>query len=60
MLTRKDLVKRWGVSERTVDRWVKCKNVPYVKISVNGYIRFREEEIKAWETKMLMVGNDDL
>lgn len=54
MLTRKDLMKRWDVSERTLDRWIKSKGVPCKKNAVNGRVYFNEEEIQVWESKMLV------
>lgn len=53
MMTRKDLMERWGVSERTIDRWVKNKGVPHVKSPLNGRMYFNEEDIKRWETRMM-------
>lgn len=51
VLKRKDLVKRWGVTMRTVDRWIKDKEVP-CHISMTGRYWFEEEEIEGWEKKM--------
>lgn len=51
ILKRKDLAKRWGVCERTVDRWIREKDVPKY-VSMTGRYWFDEEEIKEWETEV--------
>lgn len=53
MLSRKDLQKRWGISQRTLDRWRKFKNIPEHILPVNGHVYFKEEEIEVWEKKWL-------
>lgn len=60
MLTRKDLMKRWGVCARTLDRWVKLHNIPRIKSPINGHVYFKEEDIKEWEKKMFPLGNPNL
>lgn len=57
-LTRKDLMQRWGVSSRTLDRWVKEKGVPHRKSQLNGRIIFKEEDIVVWEKEMGIGEND--
>ena len=52
-LTKKDLQKRWGICERTHDRWKDMKGLPYHKLPVNGRIYFYKEEIEEWENKMM-------
>ncbi len=53
MLTKKDLAKRWGVSYRTVNRWLKRdKHVPFHKNKVNKRIYFEEREVQKWEELM--------
>lgn len=59
MLTKKDLIKRWAVSSRTIDRWMSKKNLPFVKSPLNGHVHFIEEEISKWEkSKGLRVTKD--
>lgn len=58
IMTRKDLVKRWGVCPRTVDRWVKERKVPK-HVSMTGRVWFDEEEIKEWEKKAGLPGVRD-
>lgn len=53
LLTKKDLSERWGVSIRTVHRWMKDKNLPYLKIPVNNHIVFNMEDIEKWEKQYL-------
>lgn len=57
-LTKNDLVKRWGVSLRTVDRWIKKRPIPYTKCEINGRVTFKEEDIEKWE-KILRIGRKD-
>lgn len=52
MLKKKDLMKRWGVSKRTIERWMKSGKIPYIKSPVNNRVYFDEEEIERWESKM--------
>lgn len=52
-LTKKDLQKRWGICERTLDRWKDMKGLPCHKLPVNGRIYFYKEEIEEWENKMM-------
>lgn len=62
MLVKKDLLKRWGISLRTLDRWIKYKGVPCKKLICNGRIYFDEREIEEWEKQMglaEMIGNHD-
>lgn len=56
MLKKKDLIERWGVSKRTIERWMKSGKLPYIKSSVNNRVYFDKEEIEEWETKMLVYG----
>lgn len=58
MLTRKDLTKRWGVSTRTVDRWLKRGLIPYKKCKINGRITLEEKDVEKWE-KILGIGKKD-
>ena len=58
-LTRKDLTKRWGVSERTIDRWVEKKGLPRHKFAHNNRVVFDIKEIEEWEQKMMGIGNQD-
>lgn len=57
-LRRKDLVKRWNVSLRTVDRWLKTKNIPR-HTTMTGSVWFDEKEIEEWEKKMGLTGKAD-
>lgn len=52
MLKKKDLMKRFGVSKRTIERWMKSGKLPYIKSCVNNRVYFDEEEIERWERKM--------
>lgn len=58
MLTRKELVKRWGVTDATVVLWMKNKNLPYHLTATHRYW-FDEKEIEEWEKKMGMPGKRD-
>lgn len=58
MLTKNDLAARWGISVRTLNRWMKKKPIPYTKCKINGRITFREEDIEKWE-KLLGIGKKD-
>lgn len=46
MLTRKEVAKKIGVSERTIGRWIDERKIPYSNI--NGIIRFDPEKIDMW------------
>lgn len=54
LLTRKDLMNRWGISERTLCRWTHNKNIPYLRNKINGRVYFKKEEIEEWEKEMNM------
>ena len=49
ILTREDLSKRWKISVRSVDRWVRSKNIPFSRNMENGRVLFKLEEIEEWE-----------
>ena len=51
MLTKKDLTLRYGVSKRTIERWMKNGKIPFIRSELNGRIYFDEKEIKEWEQK---------
>jgi excisionase family DNA binding protein len=46
MLNRKEVAKKLGVSERTINRWTKDRKIPYCNL--NGIIRFDEQKIDLW------------
>lgn len=54
-----DLMKRWGISNSTMTRWLRDKDIPHYKNKVNGRVYFDKEEIEEWEKEMLYIGNQD-
>jgi excisionase family DNA binding protein len=46
LLNKKEIAKKIGVSERTVQRWIQARSIPYKNI--NGMIRFDETIIEKW------------
>jgi excisionase family DNA binding protein len=46
MLTKKKVAEKLGVSERTIERWMKDRLIPYSRI--NGLVRFDEKKIDMW------------
>lgn len=58
ILKRKDLVKRWSITLRTVDRWIRERNVP-CHTTMTGRYWFDEKEIEEWEKKMGVHGNKE-
>ena len=57
MFTRKTLAKRWGTSERTVDRKRKLGLIPWIDIAggqgKRPLVRFRMQDIEEYETRMM-------
>lgn len=47
----KELEQRFGVSQRTIYRWIRTKKLPVHKVRVNGHNYYYEEEIVEWEKK---------
>lgn len=47
----KELEQRFGVSQRTIYRWIRTKELPVHKVRVNGHNYYYEEEIVEWEKK---------
>lgn len=51
-LNQLTLARRWGISERTLERWRWLKLGPaYLKIG--GHVAYRLEDIEAYETSQL-------
>jgi excisionase family DNA binding protein len=46
MLTKKEVAEKLGVSEKTIQRWMKERLIPYSKL--NGIVRFDEKKIDMW------------
>jgi excisionase family DNA binding protein len=49
MLNRKQVAKKLGVSERTINRWTIARVIPYYR--VNGIVRYDEKMIDGWLEK---------
>jgi excisionase family DNA binding protein len=43
--TRLDIARRYGVSLRTIDRWIAERRVPYIRLGTRS-IRFRWEAVE--------------
>jgi excisionase family DNA binding protein len=46
-LSKADVARRYGVSVRTVSRWMQ-RGCPYRKPYAGGSVRFRAAEVDAW------------
>lgn len=46
MLSKKEVAKKLNVSEKTIDRWMKARKIPY--FNINGIYRFDEQVIDMW------------
>lgn len=59
-LTKNDLAKRWGVTIRSINRYME-KGLPYTKSSLNGRVYFTVTEVERWEKENLIqkTGNSD-
>jgi len=53
LLTTADLVLRFGVTKATVEKWRRCRSLPYVRVTgrVKDAIRFRERDVVEWARK---------
>ena len=49
MLNTKQVAEKLGVSERTIERWMTDRKIPYYRL--NGIIRFDEAVIDSWVQK---------
>lgn len=49
IITKKELAKLWGVSERTIDLWKANHGLPFIKLG--AVLRFDELEATIWLTK---------
>lgn len=63
LITRPELAKRWGTSERTVDRRRKQGTLTWLDLA-GGHgkrpiVRFRLEDIEMYENKMLQKANSN-
>jgi excisionase family DNA binding protein len=47
-LTKRELAARWGVSERSVERWMRERGLPFEKPFEGGMVRFVPSEVEAW------------
>jgi excisionase family DNA binding protein len=46
LLNKKEIAKKLNVSERTIERWMNARAIPYKNL--NGIIRFDETIIEKW------------
>lgn len=56
MYTKSEISKRYGVTLRTIERWMKDGYIPFHKFD-NNRVMFNEKEIEEWEVK---TGRKDL
>jgi excisionase family DNA binding protein len=47
-VTKRELARLWGVSERTIERWMRDGGLPFEKPFVNGSVRFVPSQVGAW------------
>ena len=52
-LTKNDLAKRWGVTIRSINRYME-KGLPYKKSPLNGHVYFDVKEVEKWEKENLI------
>lgn len=50
LLTKRELARRWGVSERSIERWMHLPDdpLPYVKPFEHGMVRYDRREAEDW------------
>lgn len=51
LLTKKEVSKLFGISERTLDRW-RCRGL-IEELKTGGIVRFRPESVEAAVTKLV-------
>jgi excisionase family DNA binding protein len=47
-LTKREVAAHLRVSERTVERWMGSRGLPFSKPFARGAVRFRLSEVDAW------------
>ena len=45
-LTKKEVAEKFKVSTKTIERWIKEKDMPYSR--VDDVLRFNEKEVEEW------------
>lgn len=46
--TKRELARRWGVSERSIERWMRERGLPYEKPFDGGMVRFVPSVVDEW------------
>lgn len=44
LLTKTDILEMFGISNSALDKWIKARTIPYIKLK-SGSVRFRQSEI---------------
>lgn len=57
LLTTKDLAQRWQIKEQTLRHWRMRREGPRA-LTVGRLVRFRLEDVEAWESAQLEAGAD--
>ena len=57
LLTTKDLAQRWQIKEQTLRHWRMRGEGPRA-LAVGRLVRFRLEDVEAWESAQLEAGAD--
>lgn len=47
-LTKAQLAGRWGVSERSIERWMRERGLPFEKPFEGGMVRFVPSLVEEW------------
>ena len=51
-LNQRQLAERWDLSEGTLERW-RCEGIGPVFLKLQGQVRYRIEDVKAFEAERL-------
>ena len=51
-LSQRELAERWDLCENTLERW-RCQGIGPVFLRLPGCVRYRIEDVEAFETKSL-------
>ena len=60
LLTKKDLVERWGITTRTIDRLRADGKLPWIDVSAGEAkpsVRFKQEDVLAFEDRYRKVSS---
>ena len=56
-MTKTEIANKYGVTLRTINRWMTLKGMPYNKNELNKTLYFDEKEVEEWMKSMWTVQN---